>query len=163
MASASRDQQWVLAGKRRRLSAEHVRMARALGLNPTKLGKILAGRDAQLRIELLCRVRGEETEQPRAAGRSVAHLLDAAQRHRDEREQRAARERAREQEDRERVAAAARNRRLGTLAGEGEGPWRQVAELIDTKKISQYDVAVTLLSDLYDLAARDGDPVIFAT
>jgi hypothetical protein len=40
MASASRDQQWALAGKRHRLSAEHVRMARALGLNPTKLGKL---------------------------------------------------------------------------------------------------------------------------
>ena len=125
--------------------------------------RVLAGKDAQLRIELLRRVRGEETEQPRAAGRSVAHLLDAAERHRDEREQRAAQERRREQEERDRVAAAARNRRLDTLAGEGERPWRQVAELIDTKKISQYDVAVTLLSDLYDLAARDGDPVIFAT
>src|SRR5438067_2489673 len=40
MASASRDQRWALAGKRYRLSAEHVRMARALGLNPTKLGKL---------------------------------------------------------------------------------------------------------------------------
>ena len=61
------------------------------------------------------------------------------------------------------MAAAARNRRLDTLAGEGERSWRQVAELIDTKKVSQYDVAVTLLSDLRDLAARDGDPVTFAT
>ena len=125
--------------------------------------RVLAGRDAHLRIELLRRIRGEDAEPPRAAGRTVAYLLDAAERHRGEREQRAALERRREQEERERVAAAARNRRLDTLAGEGERPWRQVAELIDTKKVSQYDAAVTLLSDLRDLAARDGDPVTFAT
>jgi hypothetical protein len=124
--------------------------------------RVLAGRDAHLRTELLRRVRGEKARQPRVAGRSVAQLLQAADRHRDEREQQAAGARRRAQEQRERVAAAARNRRLDTLAGEGERPWRQVAELIDTKKISQYDVAVTLLSDLRDLAARDGDPVAFA-
>ena len=60
------------------------------------------------------------------------------------------------------MAAAARNRRLDTLAGEGERPWRQVAELIDTKKISQYDVAVTLSSDLYDLAGWMATPSLAA-
>jgi hypothetical protein len=40
VASSSRDEQWVLAAKRHRLSAERVRMARALGLNPAKLGKL---------------------------------------------------------------------------------------------------------------------------
>jgi hypothetical protein len=124
--------------------------------------RVLAGKDAHLRTELLRRVRGGKATQPRAAGRTVAQLLDAAERHRDEREHRAARERGRAQEERERVAAAARNRRLDTLAVDGERPWRQVTELIDTKKISQYDIAVTLLSDLRDLAGRDGDPVVFA-
>ncbi len=94
--------------------------------------------------------------------RRVAHLLDAAQRHRDERERQAARERQRAQEERGRVAVAARNRRLDTLAAGGERPWRQVTELIDTKKVSQYDTAVTLLSDLRDVTGRDGDPVAFA-
>jgi hypothetical protein len=40
MVSASRDEQCALAAKRHRLSAEQVRMARALGLNPAKLGKL---------------------------------------------------------------------------------------------------------------------------
>jgi hypothetical protein len=40
MASAARDRQWELAAKRHRLSVEQVRMARALGLNPTKLGSL---------------------------------------------------------------------------------------------------------------------------
>jgi hypothetical protein len=124
--------------------------------------RVLAGKDLHLRTELLRRIRGEQAAQPRAAGRTVAQLLEAAQRHRDERERRAARERERAQQERERVAAAARNRRLDTLAAEGERPWRQVMELIDTKKITQYDTAVTLLSDLHDLAGRDGDPGAFA-
>jgi hypothetical protein len=38
--AAARNEQWALAAKRHRLSAEQVRMARALGLNPTKLGKL---------------------------------------------------------------------------------------------------------------------------
>jgi hypothetical protein len=125
--------------------------------------RVLAGKDLHLRTELLRRIRGEKTTRPRAAaGRTVAELLDAAQRHRDQREHRAAQQRRRAQEERERVAAAARNRRLDTLAAEGERPWMQITELIDTKKITQYDTAVTLLNDLRDLAGRDGDPVDFA-
>src|SRR5262249_9117621 len=90
--------------------------------------RVRAGKGLHLLTELLRRIRGEKAAQPRAAGRTVAQLLDAAGRHRDEREQRAARERQRAQEERERVAAAARNRRLDTLAAEGERPWRQVTE-----------------------------------
>lgn len=43
--------------------------------------RVLNGQDAHLRTELLRRMRGEEhAERPRAAGRTVAELLDAAQR-----------------------------------------------------------------------------------
>ena len=38
--SARKDAQWEEARKRYRLSAEHVRMAKALGMNPAKLGKL---------------------------------------------------------------------------------------------------------------------------
>ncbi len=36
----SRDQAWVEAGKKFRLSAAHVQMAKQLGLNPKEFGKI---------------------------------------------------------------------------------------------------------------------------
>jgi len=52
MASASRDQQWALAQRRHRLSAEHVRTARALGLNPTKVGKLDNNRQEPWRAPL---------------------------------------------------------------------------------------------------------------
>ena len=35
---SAKDQLWTEAGKRYRLSSEHVRMARELGMNPKKLG-----------------------------------------------------------------------------------------------------------------------------
>jgi hypothetical protein len=38
--ASAREQAWADAQRRHRLSAAHVRMARALGLNPKKLGKI---------------------------------------------------------------------------------------------------------------------------
>jgi hypothetical protein len=37
---SAREQAWAEAQRRHRLSAAHVRMARELGLNPKKLGKI---------------------------------------------------------------------------------------------------------------------------
>jgi hypothetical protein len=37
---SAREQAWADAQRRHRLSAAHVRMARELGLNPKKLGKI---------------------------------------------------------------------------------------------------------------------------
>lgn len=38
--TSTKDAQWEEARRRFHLSAEHVRMAEALGLNPAKLGKI---------------------------------------------------------------------------------------------------------------------------
>ena len=40
MSSATKDAKWDEARERYRLSHEHVRMAKALGMNPAKLGKI---------------------------------------------------------------------------------------------------------------------------
>jgi hypothetical protein len=125
--------------------------------------RVLSGEDAHLRTELLRRFRGgQQPRESQPAGRTVAQLLDAAARQREDRERRAAEERARQQAERERVAVAARTRRLNALAADGDLAWQRVTDLVDTKKTSQYDVAVTLLHDLYDLAARDGDPASFA-
>lgn len=40
MASAQKDAKWEEARKRFHLSHEHVRMGKALGMNPAKLGKL---------------------------------------------------------------------------------------------------------------------------
>jgi hypothetical protein len=42
------------------------------------------------------------------------------------------------------------------LEQEGERAWQRVGELIDTKKIREYDTAVELLVDLRDLCSRQG-------
>jgi hypothetical protein len=39
-ANPAKSQAWIDAGRRHRLSTVHVQMARELGLNPKKLGKI---------------------------------------------------------------------------------------------------------------------------
>lgn len=124
--------------------------------------RVLDGEDAHLRAELLRRVRGQSVAQPRAGtGRTVADLLDAAQRHREDRERHTATQLERQRARREREAAAARDRHLDGLGREGEQAWQRVSALIDTKKIREYDTAVELLRDLRDLSQRDGDPDTF--
>jgi hypothetical protein len=129
----------------------------------TLILRILHGDDAHLRTELLRRVRGQSTTHPwvRTGGRTVADLLDSAQRHREDRERREAEESQRQRVLREREAAAARNRHLDALAREGEQAWHRVTALIDVKKIREYDIAVELLCDLRDLSQRDNDPDTF--
>ena len=124
--------------------------------------RVLDGEDAHLRTELLRRVRGQSAAHPLARiGRTVGELLDAAQRNREDREQRTADELARQRVRREREAAASRDRHLDALAREGEQAWQRVTALIDTKKIREYDTAVALLGDLRDLSQRDRDPDTF--
>ena len=128
----------------------------------TLILRVLHGDDAQLRTELLRRVRGHSTAHPPAqTGRTVGDLLDAAQRHREDRERQTAKDRERQRIRREREAAAARDRHLDALAGEGEQAWQRVHTLIDTKKTREYDTAVELLGELRDLSERDGDPDTF--
>ncbi len=66
--------------------------------------------------------------------------------------ERAARERAR----REREQAEARTKYLDELARRESATWREVEELIATKRPKDYDRAITLLVDLRDLAGRSG-------
>ncbi len=64
--------------------------------------------------------------------------------------ERAAAERARQ----EQKAAKARARYLDELARREEATWQKVEMLIQTKQPKKYDIAVSLLVDLRDLAAR---------
>jgi hypothetical protein len=72
-------------------------------------------------------------------------------------------QRRREEQARKAAAkAAAYARRLDDLAAEGEAPWKQVDEMIATKKTSEYDRAVALLRDLQALARRQGEEAALA-
>ena len=133
-----------------------------VGLPPPEkddlLLRLARGNESHVRAELLRRFRDASgpSAEARAARRTVAELLSAADaraelRRREEAERRAAAEarHAREQ-------AAARARHLDGLVGREEELWREVDELIETKRPKDYDRAVEMLVDLRDLSARRG-------
>jgi hypothetical protein len=88
-------------------------------------------------------------------GRRVAELRAAAEEMREKREraERLARERAKK------VAEAAKDRRLDTLASRRDSAWRELEAMIDKK---EYEAAIKLAIDLRDLAKRDGPDAPFA-
>jgi hypothetical protein len=117
--------------------------------------------DVLLRAELSKRFR--EATAPRrkaragAAGRrTVAELLAARDALAKEKSRKTAEQAARERARREREQAEARAQYLDQLAGREPATWREVEQLIDTKRPKDYDRAVTLLVDLRDLAGRSG-------
>ncbi len=117
------------------------------------------GDQPHLRAELLRRFRkagdGPTTPfgiEPRTAAELVASAELRAQERRREEAKQAAKERAR----REHEEAATRERYLKDLAERESETWRTVDVLIATKRPSDYDEAVRLLKDLWDLAAREG-------
>ncbi len=117
--------------------------------------------DLMLRAELSKRFREATMPQgarpaPDAERRTVAQLLAArgalVEAKKRKEAERATRERAR----REREQAEARAKYLDDLARREPATWREVEELIATKRPKDYDRAVTLLVDLRDLAGRSG-------
>jgi len=74
----------------------------------------------------------------------------------------AAEQRRREEEARRATAqAAAYAKRLDQLATRTEAAWEKAAELIETKRPRDYDLAVSLLRDLQALAEREEDTAAF--
>lgn len=119
----------------------------------------IAERDAvSVRAELLRRCREAQGEDgaEQAEPRTVAELLEAAERVAAERVRAEQAEAARERTRRERAEAAARERRLADLSEREEEAWRRLHELVAGKNAAAYDEAVRLLLDLRELAARDG-------
>ena len=117
--------------------------------------------DVLLRAELSKRFR--EATAPRgkgrardAARRTVAQLLAARKALAEEKSRKAAEHAAREKTRRERERAEARAKHLDQLARREPETWREVEQLIATKRPKDYDQAVTLLVDLRDLADRSG-------
>jgi hypothetical protein len=86
--------------------------------------------------------------------RTVGELLAAASERASLKARLAAERQAAERVRKEREAAAARTRYLDQLAGSEESTWRKIERLIQTKQPNKYDIAVNLLVDLRDLAAR---------
>ena len=61
----------------------------------------------------------------------------------------------------QRQAELARRRRLETLAAREPQVWQEIAGLLEEKKASAYDSAVSLLQDLRDLSTSRGDMADF--
>ncbi|WP_103336814.1 hypothetical protein [Amycolatopsis sp. CA-126428] len=128
------------------------------------LARDVLGEAGRVRMELLRRYRDDTAPaSPRPARRTVADLLDATARRRADRERRLALQRADEEAHREQARSRARERRLDRLAEEGDAAWSRVDALIATRKPADYDVAVTLLTDLQALAEREDRDDMFAS
>ncbi len=87
-------------------------------------------------------------------GRTVGGLLKAAEARATERKRPEAEKRAKEKARREREAAIARERHLDNLAGQEDALWAAVDGFVATRQPKCYDMAVKVLLDLRDLAAR---------
>jgi hypothetical protein len=126
--------------------------------------RFLEGKEAQVRAEVLGRFRQATGPGPAAhdSGRTVGDLLAAAKvRTEQSRRQEAARKAA-EQARLEREQAAARERYLNGLTGRDDEIWRQIEDLIETKRAKEYDQAAQLVQDLRDLGLRRGSADAFS-
>jgi hypothetical protein len=126
------------------------------------LTRTAAGEGAQVQALLLRRFRAVSGSPPATLRRTAAELWEAAADLKDAKEK-ALKQRRREEEARQAAAqAAARAKRLDQLGTRTEAAWEKVAEWIETRRPSDYDLAVSLLQDLRALAERQGDPDAFS-
>jgi hypothetical protein len=123
------------------------------------LSRLILDNGGMLATELLRRLTPER-ENDQGAGkkqigrRTVAELLRQAEHAADERQRIGAEKAAKEKVRRERETAIKRTKYLDNIAGQEPALWNKVGSLIATKQPKSYDLAVELLVDLRDLAAR---------
>lgn len=128
------------------------------------LADLIADDDPHLVVGLqqraLSAVRGNVTSSsiPR---RTAAELLERARGLGDARRKKEAAERARQKVKREREAAKRRKEHLESLRGKETTLWSKVHQLVGTRQPKGYDQAVSLLSDLRDLAEMQEDAGAF--
>lgn len=122
------------------------------------LTMVAEGEGPQVRALLLRRFRDGAISQdaPARSARTAAQLWAAAGARKTVREEARAQARRAEAERIAAAKAAAYDKRLDHLATRTEAAWREIADLIETKKPRDYDQAVSLLRDLSALARRDG-------
>ena len=126
------------------------------------LSRVAAGEGAQVQALLLRRFRAASGSSPAGSARTAAELWQAAGNRKAARAK-AAEKRQREAEARRATAqAAAYAKHLDQLATRTEAAWEKAAELIETKRPRDYDLAVSLLRDLQALADRQEDPAGFS-
>jgi hypothetical protein len=119
--------------------------------------RVLQDQATIVRMEMLRRFRDTyATSIPDPPRRTMADLADGAARRRTDRERRAAAQRAGDQARLEAARALAYQRRLDELARDEESAWSRVDAMIATRKPTEYDTAVAMLTDLRALAERDG-------
>ena len=125
------------------------------------LARVAAGEGAPVQALLVRRFRSVSGSPPAASARTAAALWVAAGDRKAAREK-AAERRRREAEVRRRAAqAAAYAKHLDQLATRTEAAWEKAAELIETKRPRDYDLATSLLRDLQALADRQEDSAAF--
>ena len=126
--------------------------------------RFLQGGDPHLRAEVLRRLAEDGSpDRPTLGGRTAAVLLQGRTALSMERERAAEQRRAEERAHREHMLEVAREKRLESLAMEGERPWRRINEMIASRKPAEYDAAAELLTDLSELARRGGRAQEFRT
>ena len=144
-------------------------MARWIARLPQKekdglLLRVAQGEHAHVAAALVRRFRKEMLQEgsgPAPQRRTVAELLARADELRQAELRRQARAAAEARRKREAAAAAAKAKRLDALAARKLAAWRDVRQLVDSKKPKSYDEAVKILGDLRDLAERENDEMDF--
>jgi hypothetical protein len=129
------------------------------------LTMVADGEGAQVQALLPRRFRGGPSSRnaPGQPARTAARLWAAADAHKTAREEAEVQARRAEEERLAAARATAYSKRLDHLATRSEAAWQEVAELIETKKPRDYDLAVSLLRDLSALARRDDHHDSFTT
>jgi hypothetical protein len=124
----------------------------------------MEGKDAHLGAELWSRFSRRLTTAPadEQRRRTGGELLAAAQEQAENRRIEQNRKAAMEKTERERLAAIAREKHLDSVAERIPELWRQIDDLIAIRQPKSYDLAVRHLSDLRDLAKRQGYATAFA-
>lgn len=114
--------------------------------------------ESHVRAQLVRRFRaaGEDPSGASPQPGAVADVLALAQRHGEERRRKDTERQARERARRERQAAAAHEKYLTELAQREPEAWAKVDALVATKRPCDYDQAVQLLKDLWELGLRSG-------
>jgi hypothetical protein len=119
--------------------------------------RILRGDGAPLRTEMLRELHGTSVDPDGDGARTAGELLEAAEQLFAKRQEVVRRREAQARRRQEKAAAEARALRLAELRKDTAAAWSHVETLIESKKPKEYDVAVTLLVDLRDLAFLDGE------
>ena len=125
------------------------------------LARVTAGEGGQVQALLLRRFRAASGSPPAAPARTAAELWQAAGDRKAARAKAAERRRREAEARRAAAQAAAYAKHLDQLATRTEAAWKKAAELIETRRPRDYDLAASLLRDLQALADRQEDSAAF--